>query len=192
MRRKERLLTIGQSRLYFTVETVRSKKEEQIDRLRLAFGMARDRVSASKFWEDGHEIPLEDQLTKILVEMLVGAEADYRIGLIRNREWVIERKAAAEAELKRRKEEAERAARELQERLARERIRNLLSQAKALNQANQIRSYVQTARLRAHEMPIAQADFEKWATWAQREADRIDPLKNGTIAQAAKDYLEGD
>jgi hypothetical protein len=31
---------------------------------------------------------------------------------------------------------------------------------------------------------MLQSDFDKWAHWALQEADRIDPLKNGTIAQA--------
>jgi hypothetical protein len=37
------------------------------------------------------------------------------------------------------------------------------------------------------EMPMTQNDFEKWATWEQNEADRIDPVKNGTIAQAIEE-----
>jgi hypothetical protein len=181
-------ITIGQSHVHFTIELIKSKKERQRERLRLAFGTARDRANASIFWEDGDESPLEDQLTEILVEMLLSAEASYRNGLVRNREWIIERKGEAEAELKRRKDEAERKARELQEKLERERIGRLLSQAKALDRANQIRAYVESARLRAAKIPIMQADFEKWATWAQHEADRIDPLKNGTIAQAITEH----
>jgi hypothetical protein len=172
----------------FTIEPIKSKKEDQNERLRLAFGMARDRASASKFWEDSDESSLEDRLTEVLVEMLLSAEASYRNGLVRNREWIIERKAEAEAEIKRRKEEAERKARELQEKLARERIGRLLSQAKALDRANQIRTYVESARLRAPEIPIAQADFDKWAMWARQEADRIDPVKNGTIARAIEEH----
>jgi hypothetical protein len=78
-------------------------------------GSARDRADESKSWADSDEGSLDDQLTNVLVEMLVGAEASYRNSLVRNREWIIERKNEAEAELKRRKEEAEREARELQE-----------------------------------------------------------------------------
>lgn len=160
--------------------------------MRLVFGTARDRASADKFWEDNEERSLEDQLTDVLVEMLIGAEGSHRSRLARHREWIIERKAAAEAELKRQREEAEREARELQEKLARERIGQLLSQAKALERANQIRTYVESALLRATEMPVAQADFDRWAMWARQEADRIDPVKNGTIAQAIKEHSDGD
>ncbi len=175
---------VGQSHVCFTVEPVKPKKESQKERLRLAFGTSRDRTNASKYWEDTDQSGLEDQLAEVAVEILVSAELTYRNGLVRNREWIIERKAEAEAELKRRKDEAERKARELQEKLARERIGRLLSQAKALDRANQIRTYEESARSRVNQLPMLESDFDKWALWALQEADRIDPLKNGTIAQA--------
>ena len=184
-------ITIGRSHVYFTVEPIKSRKEGQKERLSLAFGTARDRTNTNKLWEDGDESPLEDQLTEVLVEMLVCAETRYRDGLIRHRKWIIERKAEAEAELKRRQDEAERKARELQERLERERIRRLLSQAKALDHANQIRAYVESARLQFSDILMAQAEFEKWASWAQQEADRIDPFKNGTIVHAIREHCDG-
>ena len=175
-------ISVGESHIHFTVEPIKSKKEERRERLRLAFGMARDRANASKSWEDSDEGSLDDRLTDILVEMLVGAEASYRNSLLGHREWIIERKAAAEAELKRRKEEAEREARELQEKLARERVSRLLAQAKALDRANQIRSYVESVRERAAETSIARADFDQWAMWACQEADRIDPKQRHNCA----------
>lgn len=183
-------ITIGRSHVCFAIEPLKSRKEDKGERLRLTIGMARDRANASQLWEDGDVGGLEGQLTEVLVEMLLSAEASYRNDLVRNREWIIDRKAESEAELKRRKDEAERKARELQEKLERERIGRLLSQAKALNRASQIRTYVESVRLRAAEMPITQNDFEKWATWAQNEADRIDPVKNGTIAQAIEEHFE--
>jgi hypothetical protein len=151
--------------------------------------MARERASSSKFWEDGDETSLDDQLTDVLVAMLVSAEASYRNGLVQNRDWIIERKAAAEAEMKKRQEEAEREARELQQKLARERIAHLLAQAKAFDRANQIRAYVESALLRVTETSIARADFDRWATWARQEADRTDPVKNGMIAEAIRQHV---
>lgn len=121
--------------------------------------------------------------------MLVTAEASYRDGLIQHREHVIERKAEAEAELKRREEEAERKARELEERLARERIGRLLSQANALDRVNRIRAYVDSALARSAEVQVPQADLDKWGDWARQEADRIDPIKNGTFARAVEERL---
>ena len=145
-------IKIGESHTYFTIEPVKSKGEGT-ERLRLSLGMARDRAIASKSWDDNEEGALESKLTETLIEMLVGAETSYRNSLIRHREWIIERKGAAEAELRRRQEETERKARELDEKLARERIGRMLSQAKALDRANQIRTYVETVLSR-----IAQED----------------------------------
>jgi hypothetical protein len=110
------------SHVCFTVESIKPKKESPKERLRLAFGASRNRANASKYWEDMDQSRLEDQLTDVAVEILVSAELTYRNGLVRNREWIIERKTEAEAELRRRKDEAERKARELQEKLARERV----------------------------------------------------------------------
>ena len=185
-------VTIGEIHTHFTIEPVKSKKPGHRERLRLALGMARTRESASKFWEDNDNDAIESQLTEILVDLLVGAETSYRNSLVRHREWIIERKSEAEAELKRRREEAERKARELEEKLARERIGRLLSQAKALDRANQIRTYVETVLSRVAELPVARADFDRWADWATREADRIDPVKNGAIAQAIKEHSDSD
>jgi hypothetical protein len=185
-------ITIGESHIHFTIEPIKSKKEDQKERLCLAFGMARDRASASKLWEDREESSLEYQLSDILAETLVSAEVRYRDSFIRHREWIIERKAAAEAELNRRKEEAERKTRELQEKLARERIERLLDQAKALERAKQIRAYVDAVELRAAEMSIEHADFDNWAMWARQEADRIDPVRNGAIAGAIKEESDAN
>ncbi|WLB87856.1 hypothetical protein [Bradyrhizobium japonicum] len=127
------------------------KKGGQIERLCLVFSRERDRSNTDKSWEDREESQLENQLTEILVQMLLSAEASYRNGLARHREWIIERKAEAEAEIKWRLDEAERKARELQLKSERQRIGRLLSQAKAFDRANQIRTYVESARLRVAE-----------------------------------------
>ena len=182
-------ITIGESHVHFTVEPVMTKKEQKREHLRLAFGRAREKASAAEFWEDNDETSLDDQLTDVLVAMLVGAEASYRNGLVRNREWIIERKADAEAELKKRQETAEREARELQQKLARERIVHLLVQAKALDRANQIRAYVESALLGVTDTSIARADLDQWAVWARQEADRTDPVKNGMIAESIRQHV---
>jgi hypothetical protein len=178
---------IGKTYLEFSVEPVQSRKEGEKERLRLAFGSARNRANATSFWEDNDKGKLENQLTNVLVEMLVSAETVYRHSLVRHREWIIERKAAAEAELKRRKEEAKREARELREKQARERIGRLLAQAKALDRANQIRAYVEAAPSQTTNMTTPLDGIDQWAAWARQEADRIDPVKNGTIAGAIEE-----
>lgn len=183
-------IAIGESNIYFTIEPVRSKNSDQKERLNLAFGMARDRANSTEFWEDNGALLLENHLTVILVEMLISAERLYRDLLIRRREWIINRKTEAQAEIKRREEEAERKVRELQDRQERERIGRLLSQANALDRANRIRVYVETVLARTREVSVQQADIDQWAAWACREADRIDPVKNGAFVRTIEEHLK--
>jgi hypothetical protein len=187
---KDLWITIGQAHVGFTIEPLKSKKGNQSERLCLTFGSERLGTKTNKCWEDDDESQLENQLTEILVQMLLRAETSYRDGLDQHRERIIKRKSEAEVEFRRRLDETEREARELQEKLDRERIGRLLYQAKTLDRANQIRAYVESARLRLPEMGTTQAEFEQWASWAQKEADRIDPVKNGTIAQAIKEHSD--
>ena len=51
-------ITIGQSHVQFTIEPVKTKREERRERLRLAFGMARDRENAKQFWQDNDQTRL--------------------------------------------------------------------------------------------------------------------------------------
>ncbi|MQA65209.1 MAG: hypothetical protein GEU76_04800 [Alphaproteobacteria bacterium] len=177
-------ISIGETYVQFTIEPIETQKGGKRERLHLAFGTAGDKGTRGHFREDDTEGPLESRLTEILVEMLVVAEVRYRESLVRHRKCIIGRKAEAEAELVRRREEAERKARELEEKAARERIQRLLREARALELAERIRAYVRSASARIAELSIKPDDFRRWADWARQEADRIDPVRNGTIRQA--------
>jgi hypothetical protein len=106
---------------------------------------------------------------------LVTPETAYRASLVQHRVWLIEREAETEAEIRKRRDEVDRKARERKAKLARERIERLLGQAQALDPANQIRSYVDAALARAAELPVAAEAIGEWAAWAREQADSIDP-----------------
>ncbi len=175
-------ITVGETTICFEIEVINPNKSNE--RLRLRFYDKTDGKSEDKCWEDKGRRKIEYQLTDIFVMMLVEAERRYRQFLNRYRERIIESKFEAEAELKRRHEEAERRERELREKEARENRMKLLREVKALHQANQIRAYVQAVLGRAAEIPSSLA-LDKWATWANEQADKIDPIKNGSIMRAA-------
>ncbi len=183
-------IIVGESHIHFTIELFKSRQEPKTEHLRLAFGTVEGRTAAERTWGDNNEAPLEGQLTEILIGMLVDAEANYRKRLVEHRNWIIERKAAAEAELKKRKDEAGRKASELKNQLKGERIGRLLSQAKALDRANRNRAYVALALGHAAEPLRARAELAQWATWAREQADLIDPLKNGKIAEAVGEHAD--
>jgi hypothetical protein len=132
-------MKVGDHYISFTIEPTASKSEQKNDHLQLTLGPARNRSKSDRSWLDTEERALHDQLTDILTEILVSTEIAYRDGQVRHREWMISRKTEAQAEIKRRAEEAERKARELAEKRAQQRVDLLLSQAKAFDRANQIR-----------------------------------------------------
>jgi len=180
----------GEHYTYFTVEPLVQKKEQKEELLKLSFGTARNRTKSDKSWLDSDERALQEKLTDVLVEILTSAEITHREGLVRHREWIIERKVAAQAEIKRSAEETERKAKELAEKRAQERIDHLLAQAKAFDQANQIRAYVESVLSRTAGISTPQSNLERWAAWARQEADRIDPTRNDSMAQAIRGHSD--
>jgi len=180
----------GEHYTYFTVEPLVQKKEQKEELLKLSFGTARNRTKSDKSWLDSDERALQEKLTDVLVEILTSAEIKHREGLVRHREWIIERKVAVQAEIKRRTEETERKAKELAEKRAQERIDHFLAQAKAFDQANQIRAYVESVLSRAAGISTPQSNLKRWAAWARQEADRIDPTRNDSMAQAIKGHSD--
>jgi len=179
---------IGDHYISFTIEPTASKREQKNDHLQLTLGPARNRSKSDKSWQDTEERALHDQLTDILTEVLVSAEVAYRDGQVRHREWMISRKTEAQAEIKRRAEEAESKAREMAERRAQERVDLLLSQAKAFDQANRIRAFIEEALSRAGDGPISESELQQWAAWARQEADRIDPTVGVSLQQAIRQH----
>lgn len=138
-------------------------------------------------WQDSEDLPLEKMVGMIATEVMMAGE-------VRHREWKIElyqsaMKSRAELEEKIRLEkiEAERQARELEERKAQQRIDRLLSAATAMQNAEMIRNFVAGIRGRVGDMKASPDAVEKWASWALSEADRIDPAKNLNFLNALDD-----
>ena len=162
-------------------------KEVEKGRLRLTIGLSHAKPG-HKQWEDGRGSLLESQLTDILVAVLVLAEENHRKAAIRYREWQIERKADIEKEVAKMLADEAQKRRELRERQLQERIDHLVSQATQMERANQIRAYVHAVKERSSELTISDEQLNKWQAWARAEADRIDPVRNGTISKALHQF----
>lgn len=132
-------------------------------------------------WKDEKDRKLENQLTDIIVTMIVAGELRYRISETAHREWLIERKAELIEKAKRREEERRQALKEEAERREQERIDRLLEEAEALQTAETIRAYV--GRVREFnatlENPVSSVAVDEWANHALAQADRIDPVTSG-------------
>lgn len=130
-------------------------------------------------WEDLDGVPLEEQLTEIVVGLLVAGEWSVRQSLQKRYDCLVDRRAAAEKEIRRFAEEAKRKEKERQEKAERERREQLIGEAESWRRANDLRAYVAARLNEKSNEPRSSADeaLEAWAQWALAEADRIDPLR---------------
>ncbi len=112
---------------------------------------------------DAEGAPLEGRLTDVLVYLLSNSitveERDRRAEAVRQ--------ARQDAQRRQHEEELRRWELEQQRRKEQQRVAALVEQAAKWRQAQDIRAYVEAARLRADEA---------WASWALAVADSIDPL----------------
>jgi hypothetical protein len=156
-------------------------KEGVKAKLRLSLGTHHEPSAPATAWEDKDYLPLEDQLTEIVVGLAVESENLQRRWLAQQAEW--------RREEKERQEKEERDAREAEARRERERLaaiekaklETLLREADGWHKANQVRAYVAAARRAPRG---GDPSFEAWAAWALQEADRLDPLVSGLAAEA--------
>lgn len=156
--------------------TSRSKKQKR-GRLRLSVKPGY-RTESAILGEDMPRRPLENGLRRIVVELIVLAEAQYREGRIHDHEWRLDMRRRRIEELRRQQEEAERKERERIAAIEQARIDRLLGEADSLRKAQDIRAYVQSVRATGASLPVPvpESELSAWATWALAQADRIDPV----------------
>ena len=130
-------------------------------------------------WDDA-EGRLESRLSEISAAILIQGELRHREAMRRHRDWVIERKAQIWQDAEDRVLEGERMAREARAKQERARTNLLLQRVRAFQRAEAIRNYVEGVRLRIGDLRVSADEFERWAEWALAQADRIDPVANGT------------
>ena len=116
----------------------------------------------------------------------------YREGIQHHYNWLVQRKTDLEEKERQRQAEQVRLEQERQQQREQARIDRLLTDASALRQAGEIRSYVErvvnSVAAEGPELPSAQLDT--WVTWAIAQADRIDPVRSGRFIEAMKDPAE--
>jgi hypothetical protein len=127
-------------------------------------------------WRDDKDGRIEDDLTEILVAMIVIAEMKYRNACLDSHARRVERKARIEEEERECVLEEERQEQERNERLAQVRIDKLIGEADNLMRAETIRTYVTRVKERVQDGVEVNEGIETWAVWALAEADRIDPV----------------
>lgn len=131
-------------------------------------------------WEDKSDDGIEAHLTDVAVNILVAGENSCREKEFSHYQWLIKHKADLIEWAKKDKEEAEKAERERRIKEEQARLDRLLSEAKALREAEEIRAYVASVRkLNENAVdPVPEDDLRIWALWALEQADRIDPVRS--------------
>jgi hypothetical protein len=117
-------------------------------------------------WEDADGTPLEDQLTDIVVRMIVAADKQLQDAIKWNKEWDRQNKEHKE---RMRKEEE----------IAREkaRVEALYQAAAQWRKACEIRDYVAAMQRieEAEKVTVDGKSLLEWCAWAMAQADKIDP-----------------
>lgn len=149
---------------------------------RLVFAIeTRDmRIDAATSWRDEDDIPLESQLTEIVIGLGVAAETMHREGRRLHQEWLVQHEAEKIEAARKRKIEEERRLR--QEREAAEKARHdaLLRDAEDLGKAERLRAYVDFV-LASPPAGISREALAEWGGYVRRQADRIDPRTSGRL-----------
>ncbi len=188
---RETGVQVGQQNVAFRTERIGERRPaarssptgrtRRREKLRLTIG-SREAGSGGKSWEDSADAKLEQQLTDIVVEILVTGETNYRAGALAAHEWWLRRRAELEEEARRRTEEAERRERERLGKLEQERVEHLLNEAENWRRAADLRAFVESVRVASQASTSFAADtLERWAAWVLALADRIDPIRAGRI-----------
>ena len=133
-------------------------------------------------WEDG-EARLEQKVREIALAIIVRGEEQHREGRLYQHRWRIQAKADLIERRRKEQEEADRKARERRAELERQRVDRLLGEAESLRKATAIRQYVQEARSANCQLPdpMPETEMKAWADWVLAQADRIDPVRNGSF-----------
>lgn len=151
------------------------------DRMRLVVERWWASTASIPSWEDAPGDKLERHVREIAATIIVFAEQSLREHAASSYEWSVERKQEAQEAERKELAEEERRRVERKARLEQARIDHLLGQARALHQAEQIRSYVSAVKMidGQSSTPMSAEEFARWSTWALEQADRIDPVRSG-------------
>jgi len=174
---------IGRTALSLSLEPIAEKKprgddEANLRKERLRLAVIENERSSTTIVEDENHHPIEQQLRKAVIELMVLGEMRYRDRCFSNHRWQIE---IRERDIEDTRKEREEAARKEKERIAaleKARINNLLEEAAALQNAMTIRNYIADVRKACASEAETRAEVEAWATWALAQADRIDPVNS--------------
>ena len=121
-----------------------------------------------KKWADGKTKKVEDKLT------------DFLVGAVKVADRKIKERIEAEERQRRREEEWRQWEEERRRRqIEAEKIQELESQADSWTKSQKLRKYIRAVQEKANKLPNykgLQEKLNEWVAWAERHADRLDPI----------------
>lgn len=159
---------------------------EKRPKLRLRIGARHAPVPNAATWEDKESLPLEDQLTDIVVGLALEAERSHRDWIVRQIAWRQEMKERDERVAREKREAEERRERERLAEIERAKVNTLVRDALSWRRAADIRNYVEAVRV-ARRDPSPSELLDTWSAWALAEADKLDPIVSGRSFQSIQD-----
>ena len=168
---------------------MKGKNADMENRLSIIAGMIPDQSQEIlRRWDDPPEGRLEALITDVAVDLVVLVEEQFLAGRIRRHEWRLKHREDCIEKVRLARLEAERKERERREALEQARIDRLLHDADQLQKAQLIRQYVAEVGRHLEAAPHPSADaFKEWSGWALAQADRIDPVRNGSFLERIAD-----
>jgi hypothetical protein len=129
-------------------------------------------------WRDSDSVSLEDQLSEIVVNLVVAGEMLYRGDVLWRYDRLVQRKVEQEERIRAAKEKAERDEEERRQAELERRREGLAEAVENRARAEGIRDLVKSVE--AHRKTTGEVidlgELENWRVWALAEADRLDPL----------------
>jgi hypothetical protein len=186
---RELSVKVGEQYIRFILDRVKDRtrishrsgeaSHRESGKLKLEIQSFNDKAQVS--WQDDGVKKLEKRMSEVAVQLITLGEVHYREQARRHYEWKVQRKAELEREVQHRKVEEERLEKERQIKLQRARVDRLLTEARSLRQANEIRAYVDAVRNANRDScdAIQKDAIDYWAAWALNQAEQIDPIKSG-------------
>jgi hypothetical protein len=190
---REHSIYIGNMSVEFTLDRVErtrngrrssSAAPGEEERLCLVLSQYEPPKDLRTSWEDEEGLPLERQITDVIVGMAIAAERFHRQWIERQIEWERQRREQAEIAARKRKEEEERREQERVAALKKAQIDNLVEEAERWRTAKYIREYV--SAISEEVTDLEAPGLAAWRRWATTIAEEIDPIASGRAAETIR------
>lgn len=189
---RELSITIGDRGVGFTLDRPTTRfartpsRGKDADRLCLTLSAHEPPPDVRLRWQDEDTLPLEQQMTDLVVGIAISAEKLHRAWIQRRIAWERQRREEEEREARRRREEADRKERERRAAIAKAKIDALLLDAENFRKAADLRNYIDVVT-RSMEGQVTPDQLETWARWAEAAANDLDPLASGRAVASIRD-----